>query len=196
MRKSPPMVNGRASSTILQNSALRRFLHRQLFAAAATAGSQNPAAVLGRHAGTESMHLAALTLLGLISTEHGQHSSQTKNSFRIPGIFPVPVNIFESRVRQTDCDRRYQKPCRFLTAVACVALPALKRGRSRQALIIYQNGQLLVNPFFARLFDTFPFLSSRQLYVVVCPFTIAYFQKSHPRVISTDRREWRNLARC
>ena len=76
MRKSPPKVNGRASSTVIQNSALRRKLHRQLFAAAAAAGSQNPAAVLGRHPGAEAMHLAALAFLGLVCTEHGQHSSQ------------------------------------------------------------------------------------------------------------------------
>ena len=47
-----------------------RGLHRQLFAATATAGSQDPAAVLGGHPGTESVHFAALTLLGLIRTEH------------------------------------------------------------------------------------------------------------------------------
>jgi hypothetical protein len=50
-------------------------LHRQLFAAAATAGSQNTTTVLGRHPGTEAMHLAALAFLGLVCTEHGQHSS-------------------------------------------------------------------------------------------------------------------------
>ena len=52
-------------------------LHRQLFAAAAAAGSQNPAAVLGRHPGTEAVYLAALALLGLVRTEHSQHSSQS-----------------------------------------------------------------------------------------------------------------------
>jgi hypothetical protein len=50
-------------------------LHRQFLPAAATAGSQNPAAVLGRHPGAETVHLAALTLLGLIRTEHVQHLS-------------------------------------------------------------------------------------------------------------------------
>ena len=39
-------------------------------AAATTAGGQHTAAVLGGHAGTETMHLAALTLLGLVGTEH------------------------------------------------------------------------------------------------------------------------------
>ena len=50
-------------------------LHRQLLAAAAAARSQNPAAVPCRHAGAESMDLIALTLLGLISTKHFEHSS-------------------------------------------------------------------------------------------------------------------------
>ena len=46
------------------------FLNGQFLAAAATAGSQNPTAILGGHAGTEAMHLVALALLGLIGTEH------------------------------------------------------------------------------------------------------------------------------
>ena len=37
-------------------------------------GGQHTAAILGGHAGTEAMHLAALTLLGLVSTEHREHS--------------------------------------------------------------------------------------------------------------------------
>ena len=48
---------------------------RQLLAAAAAARSQNPAAVPCRHAGAEAMDLIALTLLGLISTKHFEHSS-------------------------------------------------------------------------------------------------------------------------
>mgnify|MGYP003485297283 CR=1 FL=1 len=45
-------------------------LHGQLLAATTTTGSQHAAAVLGGHTGTEAVHLAALTLLGLVSTEH------------------------------------------------------------------------------------------------------------------------------
>ena len=93
MRKSPPIFNGRASSTVILKQALRRLLHRQLLAAAATAGSQNTTAVLGRHPGTEAMHLAALALLGLISTEHGQHSSQIQTRLRIPGDDPVREHL-------------------------------------------------------------------------------------------------------
>ena len=44
--------------------------HRQDLAATKTAAGQHVAAVLGLHAGAETMHLAALTLFGLISTEH------------------------------------------------------------------------------------------------------------------------------
>ena len=93
MRKSPPIFNGRASSTVILKQALRRLLHRQLLAAATTAGSQNTTAVLGRHPGTEAMHLAALALLGLISTEHGQHSSQIQTRLRIPGDDPVREHL-------------------------------------------------------------------------------------------------------
>ena len=39
-------------------------------AATAATGGQHTTAVLGGHTGTETMHLAALTLFGLISTEH------------------------------------------------------------------------------------------------------------------------------
>jgi hypothetical protein len=45
-------------------------LHSQLLAATTTTGSQHAAAVLGGHTGTEAVHLAALTLLGLVGTEH------------------------------------------------------------------------------------------------------------------------------
>ena len=44
--------------------------------AAATTGCQYTTAILGVHTRTEAVHLAALTLLGLVSTEHGQHSSR------------------------------------------------------------------------------------------------------------------------
>ena len=39
------------------------------------------------------MHLAALALLGLISTEHGQHSSQIQTRLRIPGDDPVREHL-------------------------------------------------------------------------------------------------------
>ena len=46
----------------------------QFLAATTTTGGQHAATVLGGHTGTEAMHLAALTLLGLVGTEHLQHS--------------------------------------------------------------------------------------------------------------------------
>ena len=93
MRKSPPI--GKRAGLIHSHTEFGCTvrLHRQLFATAATAGSQNPTTVLGRHAGTEAMHLAALTLFGLVCTEHDQHSSETRSW--VPGtlIFqPVPEN--------------------------------------------------------------------------------------------------------
>jgi len=54
-------------------SAIRQFSERsgaENLAATTTTGGQNTAAILGGHTGTEAMHLAALTLLGLVSTEH------------------------------------------------------------------------------------------------------------------------------
>ena len=90
MRKSPPIFHGRASSTVILKQALRRRLHRQFLAAAAAAGSQNPAAVLGRHPGTEAVYLAALTLLGLVCTEHGSTLLTIQTRLRIPGKDPVP----------------------------------------------------------------------------------------------------------
>ena len=50
--------------------SVTRGLHGQFLAATTTAGGENAAAVLGGHAGTETMHLAALALFGLIRTEH------------------------------------------------------------------------------------------------------------------------------
>ena len=86
MRKSPPI--GKRAGLIHSHTEFGCTvrLHRQLFATAATAGSQNPTTVLGRHAGTEAMHLAALTFLGLVCTEHNQHSLQIITRSWIPGI--------------------------------------------------------------------------------------------------------------
>ena len=83
MRKSPPI--GKRAGLIHSHTEFGCTvrLHRQLFATAATAGSQNPTTVIGRHAGTEAMHLAALTLLGLVCTEHSQHSSRFRTGSRI-----------------------------------------------------------------------------------------------------------------
>ena len=50
--------------------SVTRGLHGQFLAATTPAGGENAAAVLGGHAGTETMHLAALALFGLIRTEH------------------------------------------------------------------------------------------------------------------------------
>ena len=46
----------------------------QAGAAASTAASQDLAAILGRHTGTEAVHLRALTLLGLISSDGRSHN--------------------------------------------------------------------------------------------------------------------------
>ena len=45
-------------------------LGAQLFAALGATAAQNGAAAGGRHAGTETMHLAALALFGLIGSQH------------------------------------------------------------------------------------------------------------------------------
>lgn len=46
----------------------------QLSAATSAAAGKNLATILGGHAGTEAVHLRALTLLGLISSDRGSHS--------------------------------------------------------------------------------------------------------------------------
>ena len=51
--------------------------HRQDLAATKTAAGQHVAAVLGHHTGAETMHLAALTLFGLIRSEHNLSHSFT-----------------------------------------------------------------------------------------------------------------------
>ena len=113
MRKSPPIFNGRASSTVKNESASQR-LHRQFLPAAATAGSQNTTAVLGRHPGTEAMHLAALALLGLISTEHGQHSSQIlivlriREKTRSREHHTMHVHIADSLINISECSSACQ----------------------------------------------------------------------------------------
>ena len=50
-------------------------LDRQLLAATVAAAGQHLAAVLGAHAGTETMHLVALAFLGLIGTFHDNNNS-------------------------------------------------------------------------------------------------------------------------
>ena len=51
--------------------------HRQDLAATKTAAGQHVAAVLGLHAGAETMHLAALALFGRIRSEHNLSNSFT-----------------------------------------------------------------------------------------------------------------------
>ena len=46
----------------------------QAGAAASTAAGENLTAVLGGHTGTEAVHLGALTLLGLISSDGRSHN--------------------------------------------------------------------------------------------------------------------------
>ena len=46
----------------------------QAGAAASTTAGENLTAVLGGHAGTEAVHLGALTLLGLISSDRRCHN--------------------------------------------------------------------------------------------------------------------------
>ena len=50
-------------------------LDRQLLAATVAAAGQHFTAILGAHAGTETMHLVALAFLGLIGTFHDDNNS-------------------------------------------------------------------------------------------------------------------------
>ena len=54
--------------------AIEQVLNGQAGAATSAAASQDLAAILGGHTGTEAMHLCALTLLGLISSDRGSHN--------------------------------------------------------------------------------------------------------------------------
>ena len=91
LSEKPAHRSGRASSTKhIAFTPAGQNSDRQLFPAATAAGSQHTAAVLGGHAGTEAVHLAPLTLLGLVCTEHDQHSlsstaAQLKSLFRETG---------------------------------------------------------------------------------------------------------------
>ena len=72
-------------------------LDGQLLAATTTAGGQNATAVLGGHTGTEAVHLAALTLLGLVGTEH----VSTLLTFCLSG-HSIPV-LLTSQLYQYTC---------------------------------------------------------------------------------------------
>ena len=72
--EKPARRTGRASSTVIRKLC-GVSLHRQLLAATATTSSQHATTVLRCHAGAEAVNLTPLTLLGLVRTEHGQHSS-------------------------------------------------------------------------------------------------------------------------
>ena len=73
--EKPALFNGAGLILILTAFNRPTELNRQFLAATAAAGCQHPASIPGGHAGAETMDLAALTLLGLISTKHCQHSS-------------------------------------------------------------------------------------------------------------------------
>lgn len=72
--KKEPLENGRLDLGFfpLQNG---QRLQGQLLAALRTTASQHLAAILRRHSLAEAMLLAALTLLGLISSQHLPHTS-------------------------------------------------------------------------------------------------------------------------
>ena len=100
--------------------AVRCLLHRQLFTAAGAAGSQNTAAVLGRHTGTEAVHLAALTLFGLIRTEHLQQlltsiihrgsPDSLRNSLNsIRGLRKIVKNFVFEKIKQGSPERLERK---------------------------------------------------------------------------------------
>ena len=117
-----------------------RGLHRQLFPAAAAAGCQNTAAVLRGHPGAESVHLAALALLGLIRTEHCQHS--LSNSFVQRGLLPREIyrtaltvyrsplplsrNYFDKNPRIFN-PPALLCPILFLTPICCIKKPKLTK---------------------------------------------------------------------
>ena len=69
-------------------------LHSQLLAATTTTGGQDTTAILGGHAGTEAVHLAALTLLGLVGTEHGS----TLLTFCVIGGMVTPLMLTSQHV--------------------------------------------------------------------------------------------------
>ena len=78
MRGSPRPIGRDGASDSLFHLTVHRStvcrLGRENLAAAQTTGLQDVAAGLGLHAGTEAVNLGALTLLGLISTEHGKYT--------------------------------------------------------------------------------------------------------------------------
>ena len=63
----------------------------ELFTTPTTTGSQNSAAVLGGHTGTETVNLIALTFLRLISVLHNLFSPLMVNTLRYR-ILSVPVH--------------------------------------------------------------------------------------------------------
>ena len=65
---------------ILASLMIRTQSDSQLLAAATTTGGQHTAAIPRGHTRPETVHLAALTLLGLIRTEHAQHSSMISST--------------------------------------------------------------------------------------------------------------------
>ena len=63
--------------------AVEQVLHGQAGAAPSAAAGQDLTAILGGHTGTEAVHLRALTLLGLISSDRGSHNyTLLNNPFR------------------------------------------------------------------------------------------------------------------
>lgn len=98
--KKEPLENGRLDLGFfpLQNG---QRLQGQLLAALRTTASQHLAAILRRHSLAEAMLLAALTLLGLISSQHLPHTSyypglnghrhRSNTKKRRIGLMPLPV---------------------------------------------------------------------------------------------------------
>ena len=72
--KKEPLENGRLDLGFFPLRNGQR-LQSQLLAALRTTASQHLAAILRRHSLAEAMLLAALTLLGLISSQHLPHTS-------------------------------------------------------------------------------------------------------------------------
>lgn len=75
-----PAVLWRLAHSASLNKPERKFSQSdgQGLAAATTTGGEHAATVLGGHTRAEAVHFAALTLLGLVGTEHVQHSLQIK----------------------------------------------------------------------------------------------------------------------
>ena len=66
----------------------------QNLAATTTTGSQDTTAILGGHTGAEAVHLAALTLLGLVSTEHRSTLLTISQSGKIPNRFDTAFILY------------------------------------------------------------------------------------------------------